>query len=147
MSTFPLTEKPTCQLKERRHSNPDDASDMSSSTGLVLVQKPAVGGAAAKPGHTGLKKQGVAHSVLGKTTEVCNTVETYDPIFNALSAPQWICCSTIVRNCTGCYRSVYTWACIGTWAVWNHKAGRGQGHRGAAGMQIYLQAQADVRYC
>lgn len=34
------------------------------------MQKPAVGGAAPKPGHPGLKKQGVAHSVLGKQTEV-----------------------------------------------------------------------------
>ncbi|KAL0030994.1 hypothetical protein WJX79_007525 [Trebouxia sp. C0005] len=34
-----------------------------------VVAKPAVGGTALKSGHTGLKKQGVAHSVLGKQTE------------------------------------------------------------------------------
>lgn len=44
---------------------------------LFVLQKPAVAGAAGRAGgHAGGKKQGIAHSVLGKQTEVCIALAT-----------------------------------------------------------------------
>ena len=105
---------------------------------MLGVQKPAVGGAAAKPG---VKKQGIAHSVLGKQTEVQyaeadTRIELHEAKQNKLTL--------LLDLVPGCHSLVYTRT--GAWqrAIWYHKASRRQGDWRAPGLQIHLQAQANV---